>query len=98
MANPTTPRPRRRREPRRPATPVCCSECGTVYQSRSCPECGPQPPGLMVAVLHTEITMEAGDRWAVWAERDDESGGWTAVGASRLDADEDVGTGWESRP
>ena len=91
MANPTT--PQRRREPRRPATPVCCSECGTFHQSRSCPECGQQPPGLMVAVLHTEITMEAGDRWAVWAERDDVSGGWVARGMTRL-PDEDTGTPW----
>ena len=47
----------------------------------------------MVAVLHTEITMEAGDRWAVWAERDDESGGWVARGMTRL-PDENTGTPW----
>ena len=98
MNDSMTPWARRSREPRRPAVPVCCGECGTFHQSRWCPECGEQPSGLMVGVLHTEITTQAGGRWAVRAERDDESGGWTAVGASRLDGDEDAGTGWESRP
>ena len=93
MSNPTTPRPQRTREPRRPTTPVCCEECGTVHQSRWCPECGEQSPGLMVAVLHTEITTHAGDRWAVQAERDDESGAWIPVGLTRLPV-EDAGTPW----
>jgi hypothetical protein len=52
----------------------------------------------MVGVLSTEITTLAGDRWLVEAERDDESGGWTAVGTSRLDGHDDIGTRWESRP
>jgi hypothetical protein len=52
----------------------------------------------MVGVLSTEITTLSGDRWLVNAERDDESAGWTAVGASRLDGDEDSGTRWETRP
>jgi hypothetical protein len=45
----------------------------------------------MVAVLQTEITTQAGGRWAVRAERDDESGGWVPVGMTRL-SDEDSGT------
>jgi hypothetical protein len=47
----------------------------------------------MVAVLHTEITTQAGDRWAVQAERDGQSGGWTPVGLVRV-SDEDTGTPW----
>ena len=47
----------------------------------------------MVGVLHTEITTQAGGRWAVRAERDDESGGWVPVGMTRL-SDEDTGTPW----
>jgi len=93
MSNPTTSRSQRSREPRWSTTPVCCSECGTFHQSRCCPECGQQPPGSTVAVLHTEITTLAGDRWAVQAERDDQSGGWTPVGLIRL-SDDDTGTPW----
>jgi len=53
----------------------------------------------MVGVLRTEITTHAGGRWAVRAERDDESGGWTAVGALRVDGDAHTsGTRWETRP
>jgi hypothetical protein len=52
----------------------------------------------MVGVLHTEITTHAGDRWAVRAERDDDSGGWVAVGAFPVEGDEDAGTRWESQP
>jgi hypothetical protein len=85
-------RTRRTQEIRRPAVPVCCGECGTYHQSRWCPECGEQPPGLMVAVLHTEIATRAG-RWEVRAERDDESGGWVPTGMTRL-SDEDAGTPW----
>jgi hypothetical protein len=44
----------------------------------------------MVAVLHTEITTQAG-RWEVRSERDDESGGWVPTGMTRL-SDEDTGT------
>jgi ribosomal protein L32 len=92
MSESTSRRSQRRREPRGPATAMCCSECGTFHQSRWCPECG-QPPGLMVVVLHTEITTHAGGRWEVRAERDDESGGWVPTGMTRL-SDEDAGTPW----
>jgi len=88
-----TPWARRSREPRRLAVPVSCGECGTVHQSRWCPECGEQPSDLMVGVLHTEITTHAGGRWAVRAERDDESGGWVPVGMTQL-PDDDSGTRW----
>ena len=57
---------------------------------------GNPPDGLMVGCLSTEVITLAGDRWAVEAERDDESGGW-ATSAHRL-ADEDTGTRWESQP
>jgi hypothetical protein len=46
----------------------------------------------MVAVLHTQITTQAG-RWEVRAERDDESGGWVPTGMTPL-SDEDTGTPW----
>lgn len=93
----TTQRARRSREPRRPDAPVCCGECETFHQLRWCPECGQQPPGVMVGVLYTEITTQAGDWWAVRAERDEESGGWVPVGMTRLpdqDTDEDTDTWW----
>ena len=98
MDNTRTPWPRRSAVAHRPAAPVCCEECGTLHRAKACPECGNPPDGLMVGVLSTEITTLAGDRWLVNAERDDHSGGWTAVGASPLDGDEDSGTRWESGP
>jgi hypothetical protein len=45
----------------------------------------------MVGVLHSEISTEAGGRWAVRAEREEESGGWVPTDMTRL-SDEDTGS------
>ena len=82
---------------RAPGAPVYCEECGTMHQANGCPECGNPPDGLMVGVLSTEVITLAGDRWAVEAERDHDSGGWVTTSAQRL-ADDDTGTRWESQP
>ena len=82
---------------RAPVAPVCCEECGTIHRATGCPECGNPPDGLMVGVLSTEVITLAGDRWAVEAERDGDSGGWVTTSARRL-ADADTGTRWESEP
>jgi len=82
---------------RAPGAPVCCEECGTIHRAAGCPECGNPPDGLRVGVLSTEVITLAGDRWAVEAVRDDDSGGWVATSAHRL-ANEDTGTRWESQP
>ena len=62
-----------------PAGPVACGECATVHDEVACPECGEQPDGVLVGVLQTEVTTEAGARWLVTAERDPDGGGWVPV-------------------
>jgi hypothetical protein len=64
---------------RTPVAPVSCGECGTVHDQVSCPECDEQPNGVLVGVLQTEVTTEAGATWLVTAERDPVAGGWVPV-------------------
>jgi hypothetical protein len=94
----TTTWPRRGTQPRRPAAPVICGECGTVHQALGCPECGNPPDGLMVGVLRTEVTTGAGQRRLITAERDPDSGSWVPTDYQELHTEDDSGTVWETQP